>query len=445
MSNSRTPQIEGIDNRRQLLYLLIVLGICLGVGKFVALTGVVGLAAGIGVFLASVWAYFATKAPLVLTLLVPASLLGLLLPQTGEIAIEVGLAGTAAWWAIASFSQGNASPAAIASLCVPLLWAIFLINKNVPDLHTGLLGLRKATLPFIGLALGILWPYKSRAQATKVIPWILLSAGILNLFIHLGAPNIEEGFVRAGNVYTSLFAGVHRMQGLYSGPFHVALLGVFLALFGWQQIIGRSMGRGLPFVVVGLLLTYFSEVRSGYIVIIAGVILLGVFGGTVQAGKWTRIGAQLALLACGLAIVVAFASPKDTAFTSISGLSHEQRALGRLQQWSLAGTLIVASPVYGWGPGSAGSTLSQQFENHEHVTSHDSIITFFVEGGVLGLSLVLLAGWLTLKSTRGWLRVPHPGIAAAIALLGMSLTNNIEEAAPICVILAILVGLRAEG
>ncbi len=445
MSNSRANSAARFDDRYQVLTVLtMAVAASLALGAVVSLAGWVGFGLAIGAATVGVLVYRADRAPLILTLLIPASLAGLLLPQTGEIALEASLSAIAAWWAVANSSKGYARTAALASLCVPLLWGVLLLNKNIPDLHTGLLGLRKATLPFVGLALGLLWPRRGRAQVAQTIPWILLVAGTLNLFIHVGMPGVEQRFVRSANVYTSLFAGVHRMQGLYSGPFHIALLGVFLALFGWQQMLSRTFRRGLPFVAVGLLLTYFSEVRSGYLVIAAGMILLGVFGSGGQAGRWTRVAAQLGLLACGLAIVFAFASPKDTALTSISGLGHEQRALGRLAQWSMAGTLVTASPIYGWGPGSAGSTLGPQFEKGEHITSHDSALTFLVEGGIVGLGLVLMVCWLTFRSAKGWLRVSHPGVVAAIALLGMSLTNNIEEAAPICVLLAILIGLRAE-
>ena len=406
-----TPRVD--YRRHQFLPILVAVAASAGFGGLGGSQGTRGLAVGIGVLLLGVWIYLATKAPLVLALFIPASLLGLLLPLSVEIVVEACMAGIAVWWALTSFYRGDAPGAAIASLCVPLLWAVLLLNKNVPDLHTGMLGLRKATLVFVGLALGLLWPLKGRAQAVRAIPWILLGAGVLNLVVHLGAPGIEQGFVRAADVYTSSFGGVHRMQGVYGGPFHIALLGVFLVLFGWQTMIAGARVRGLPFVVVGLLLTYFSEVRSAYLVIATGVILLGVFGRPAQPGKWMRIGAQLGLVACGAALVFAFASPTDTALTSIGGLGHDQRALGRLQQWSMAGDLIVASPLYGWGPGSAGSTLDRKFVNDEHVTSHDSALTFLVEGGVIGLGLVILTAWLTLRSARGWLRACHPGVVAA--------------------------------
>jgi hypothetical protein len=442
-SNGRIVQGSRLEVE-SLLPPLVAVALSILVGRLVVVHATLGIALVVAIPLVVLAVYLSGRLPLLPMILIPVSLLGLALPKSAEIALEVALAAVASWWLLAAFLRHEMPAAALAALCVPLLWLVFLLNANVPDLHTGMLGVRKATLPFVGLALGLLWPGASRKRATRAIPWLLLGAGIANLAIHLGAPSIESGFVRSGDVYTSLFAGVHRMQGLYSGPFHVALLGVFLALFGWQQIVGGALRRGALFLAPGLLLTYFSEVRSAYLVIVAGVILLGVFGRPASPGKWLRVGAQFGLLACVVALVFAFDSPKDTALSSITGLGQEQRALGRLQQWSIAESMVVASPAFGAGPGSAGSTLDQQFSGRLHVTSHDSALTFLVEGGVLGFSLVLLVCVLTFRSARRWLSTPHPGVVAAISLLGMSLTNNIEEAAPICVLLAILVGLRRE-
>jgi O-antigen ligase len=421
-----------------------VMAVSVALGGLIALQPGLGVAAG-GCVLVVLFALTTmSRAPLMLTALIPAFLLGLVLPQSAEIALEICMISIAAYWALKSFDNLEPSGAAIAALCVPLLWALLLFNSNVPDLHTGLLGLRKATLIFVGLALGLLWPRGTRQLAARVLPIMLLVAGVVNLIVYLLFPAFEQSFVRQGGVYTGLFHGIPRMQGIYSGPFHIALLGVFLGLYGWQRIIAGNVWRSAPFIVVGLSLVYFSEVRSAYLVIFAGVVILGVFGGPVRRGKWTRIGGQLALVGCGIALILSFGSSSDAALSSISNLGNEQRSLSRLTKWSEAGTLISESPIYGWGPGSGASVLDKSFENHKYVTSHDSLLTYLVEGGIIGLALVLLTGILTVRSSPNWLRTSHPGAIAAIALIGMSISNNIEEAAPICVVLAIIVGLRRE-
>jgi O-antigen ligase len=105
--------------------------------------------------------------------------------------------------------------------------------------------------------------------------------------------------------------------------------------------------------------------------------------------------------------------------------------------------MIRESPAIGWGPGSAGSTLESAFFLRRHVTSHNMVFGFLVEGGFVGLLLVVCALWVALRSARGLRSLAHPAAAAAIGLIGFGLSGDVSEALPISLFLLILIGLRA--
>ncbi len=111
--------------------------------------------------------------------------------------------------------------------------------------------------------------------------------------------------------------------------------------------------------------------------------------------------------------------------------------------WSTAVSYFRESPVVGLGPGSAGAALGgSEYHLDKHVTSDNEYLAVLVEGGVIGVIVVLLAFWALGRYSTGLLEIANPSCAAALALFGFAFTGNVFETLPISLFLFVLLGLR---
>jgi hypothetical protein len=95
------------------------------------------------------------------------------------------------------------------------------------------------------------------------------------------------------------------------------------------------------------------------------------------------------------------------------------------------------------GPGSAGAALGgSEYHLDKHVTSDNEYLAVLVEGGVIGVIVVLLAFWALGRYSTGLLDISNPSCAAALALFGFAFTGNVFETLPISLFLCVLLGLR---
>ena len=329
-------------------------------------------------------------------------------------------------------------------------WLLVIGNPNVPSLRVGLLGVRKSMFVFVGLALGAAWPRDWRLRRTADYVWMLLCLSLLiSISLHLAAPRIEAGFARSADVYTDLYAGGTRLQGIFAGPFHASMAASFLVLAGLYRV-SRAPGpaRWLPLIsfALGLVGLYLAQVRTGYLVTLIGIMWL-----IARSSRGGRIRA-LALVVTVVAGVVLWLSTSnggiskiDPAAASLGGLGSDSRALGRVGTWQDAWHLFCMAPFTGWGAGSAGDTLDPYFVNGHHVTAHNAALKYMVEGGVIGLVLfvccVLAVVWARPRPSPVWsLAMP-----ATVVLVGFSLTGAGVEAIPVSVLLALLIGLSLAG
>lgn len=326
-------------------------------------------------------------------------------------------------------------------------WALLIFHPNVPDISTGLLGFRKTALAVAGVVFGCAIREHLRVPVERLVVKLVTAVLGLSIVGHLWIPAINQLSPKNdADMYTGLYGGEVRMQGLFAGPFHAAIAGVFL--IGWAVVRWRS-SRVLPKVVlvVGVLGMYLTLVRTAYIAVAliaaALVILASSFGVFL---KRLSILAGLGLLA--LMFVEAFGGGKIlTVIESIGNFATDGRFLNRLPEYALGFSMFRESPLFGMGAGSAGDTLGQAFGAHLHVTPHNLLLKILVEGGAIGMILWLLlimVLWHALDTRT------EPGTLAVVSVLGMfglGLTGSAIEALPVTYLIFMVAGLgvRAQG
>lgn len=369
----------------------------------------------------------------------------LLTPQPLALVAQAGTMLLAAGLCLSAILRRDSrAPIALAFLALLGYWTLQIFNSNVPDIETGLLGLRKTAVVFAGLVVGVFWPYGSTPKIETWLIRLLVAMGILALGVHFLLPGLEQSFSRGADEYTALFNGEERMQGFFPGPFHVALLGAFVTVWGAYAYAARTVApmESAVYLVAGLAILLQASVRTGFVTVAIGIVLLPLLRSGRRASRLRTTGltALLVLLACVLLATEVF---QNDAISSISQLSGDQRALGRLDTWAESITAIQASPVIGWGAGAAGSTLGPAFGGGVHVTSHNAALAWGVEGGLVGLMLVAVLLMSLLARSSELLSAAHPASAAVIAFVVFGLTGEVGEALPVSLFLAIVVGLRA--
>jgi O-Antigen ligase len=372
---------------------------------------------------------------------------GLVLPTAAGIVAAVSLTVFVAWRAVTV----RDSRAIVGACCLMVMatWLLLGANPNIQDFHTALLGTRKTTLVFIGIGVGALWPFQTWRAAERLIVGLLIGAAVLCLLIHFGDPAYENSLPRGANVYTSLFQGKLRMQGIYAGPFHIAVLGTFLCLRGWHLLLIRPRWQALCLMALGAIVVLEADVRTAFVTIALGVALTLVLRPPRRIPRASNFWKTLAAGTVALALVASGSLGQNAALSSLSelssasGFSEEQRADTRLVSWSTAVDYFRESPVVGLGPGSAGAALGgNEYHLDKHVTSDNEYLAVLVEGGVIGVLVVLLALWALARYSTGLLDISSPSCAAALALFGFAFTGNVFETLPISLFLCVLLGLR---
>lgn len=322
-------------------------------------------------------------------------------------------------------------------------WATLIFHLNVPDLDTGIQGLRKSVLAIGGLVLGCaIQPKHREATEVLIVKVLILGLGI-SLVAYFWLPGLEELVSRQADQYTARISGNERLQGIYPGPFHAALASLMLIVWSAYR---WNLNRKLAFfaMMVGLTALYFTYVRTAYVALALAVMVGLVL--TRSLPKLARIFALSSVAIVPVTIMVEAGSLKifDVA-ASILNLGEDGRFQNRLPEYKEGMDLFAASPLYGWGAGSAGDTLGDEFLGHFHVSPHNVALKMLVEGGIIGLILwiLLILAVLTrlnTNATRGKMAV-----ALLVALLGLGLTTSSIEAVPPAYLLFVLVGLAVSS
>jgi O-antigen ligase len=375
-------------------------------------------------------------------------IVGLVAPTSAGIVAAVALVIFVAW----RTATVRDSRAIVGACCLIVMatWLALGANPNIQDFHTALLGTRKTTLVFIGIGVGALWPTATRRDAEQLIVGLLIGAAVVCLLVHFGDPTYENSLPRAASIYTSLFQGKLRMQGIYSGPFHIAVLGTFLCLRGWHLLLIRQpRWQALCLIALGGIVVLEADVRTAFVTIALGVALTLLLRPPQRIPRASNLWKTVAAGAVVLLLVASGALGQNAALSSLSqlssasGFSEEQRADTRLVSWSAALDDFRESPVVGLGPGSAGAALGgSEYHLDKHVTSDNEYLAVLVEGGLIGVIVVLLTLWALGRYSEGLLEIANPSCAAALSLFGFAFTGNVFETLPISLFLCVLLGLR---
>lgn len=330
----------------------------------------------------------------------------------------------------------------VVSLALLVALSMGFANPNVPSLDVGLLGLRKSGTALLGLVIGLCF-VRGPARALRVIWYALVGACAASLVLHLGFPALESGIARDADVYTSLFDGQLRLQGIFAGPFHAAMAASFILL---AALPGSGLGvhRLLRFggAGIGLWTLAEAEVRTGFVAVAAGVLMHLVLSRSARTWARAVAAAPVVLLIAILAIPSLASDSGVAAVQSLLTDPFDSRFAYRFTTWQQAISMVQERPVAGWGPGSAGDTLSAFFPVGGHVTSHSMFLKYFVEGGVIaGVMFLAICAIALVLVLRGPAR--KLGATAALVLLVFGLTGSSVEAIPVSVLLAAVVGLCA--
>ncbi|GAA1946174.1 hypothetical protein GCM10009798_01440 [Nocardioides panacihumi] len=384
-----------------------------------------------------------SKAPKTFVAFVTALTFSSLMPGALSLPIQaMGVVGALAAWASQDREERPTGCVVPMVFLITCYWSALLLLPNVPGLNVGMLGIRKSMLALWGIVLGA---SIARAKVQSAWRWTsgLLAAGmVISIALQLFLPDLASrvaGSTQADQ-YTGQIDGIVRMHGIFAGPFHAALCGI--TLVGIGVAVSREARRtGLLFIALGATGIYLTQVRTAYVavamIVLAFVLLSQSFSSLARR-----------ILVCGVAAVGALvlAFKLDAGFVgtldSIRHFSQDNRFEGRLPGWHEGLLMFRESPLFGWGPGAAGDVMDLYFPAPlRHVTSHNILLKFVVEGGVIGLAMfliVLALAWRHLEfgTTRGL-----TGGLVLVGLMGLGLTGSAIETLPVSYLLFVLVGL----
>ena len=364
------------------------------------------------------------------------------LPNVARLALSASLVLVAALALSELPSRGPSATgrAQVLSLCVFFWWMLESANSNVPDLAVGVAGLRKSIFLFVGLWLGIVLARRlgSRAVLT-LMTWLLAGSLVVALFVHNVAPGVEQGIVRSAGAATGNFGGVYRLAGIFAGPFHAALASAALVVIAVADFVSGKRAR-LPTTVllaVGSLALLQTDVRSGFVGLAAAVLYVLV----LNPRRGERRVLRTLTSAGGFVLGALVAFRLSSAVGSLATTSSDVRFQGRFDIYAEGLRLMRDRPLLGYGSGSAGDTLNEEFFGRVHITAHDMLLKYAIEGGVIGLVLVcalLVSIWLGLHKAGTREALVARGLL--VLLLVMGVTGSVVEALPVSFWLPVVMG-----
>lgn len=365
-----------------------------------------------------------------------------ILPQSIGLPLQIiALVGAFLEWFCTPATERRGNGVVTAAGLFIGFWALLIFHPNVPDISTGLLGFRKTALAIAGVVFGCAIREHLRVPVERLVVKLVTAVLGLSIVGHLWIPAINQLSPKNdADTYTGLYSGEARMQGLFAGPFHAAIAGVFL--IGWAFVRWRS-SRVMPKVVliVGGLGMYLTLVRTAYIA--AAMVILALVVLAISFRSFMKRAALIGGLGL-LALMVAKAVGGGKVLTivaSIGDFATDGRFLNRLPEYAHGFSMFSDSPWVGMGAGSAGDTLGQAFGANPHVTPHNLLLKILVEGGVIGMILwllVIMALWTSLpvRSPEGQLAV-----VSILGLFGLGLTGSAIEALPVTYLIFMVAGL----
>jgi O-antigen ligase len=364
-------------------------------------------------------------------------------PAPGVVSLSVLLLAALQVFISKPFDSDSSRGLIALTAAIVFIAAIEILNPNIPSIEIGLIGFRKSAAFILALTIGLGWR-GSRMRALRLVWWCMFVTAVTSLLVYLLFPSIEQAVTRGADRWSAELDGAARMQGLLSGPFHISMLGVFLALSALApSLVLPRLWLRLAAMAVGLACVSFSLVRTGFLALIFGSIVMLLAAGTARLWALRTIGfAGLVAAVAVFSTPIAEYAQRNVAIKRIfdQGLG-DQRVTGRYDTWGRSIDLISRSPFVGHGSGSAGDTLGYAFAGREHVTSHNVFLKYAVEGGVIQMALLFALVTAVALAVRPARDPSRFGMAAGVTILGFSLTGSALEAIPVSVGLAVVLGL----
>lgn len=380
------------------------------------------------------------QTPKLFILLIVAFMFSSLLPSSVSLAVQgIAVVASIIAWLKVPAAERRGKFVVGAALGILILWAALMFHPNVPDVATGLLGFRKTAFCVAGVIAGCAIPRNLIGSFELVVIRVLVIALGVSIVAFLFIPALEALVNRNADEYTALIGGKKRLQGVFAGPFHVALAGMLLMGWGLVRIRVYRL-TAVTALAVGTLSLYLTLVRSAYIGVALMLVVLVLVSPSI--GKFLgRFAAGLFLIGV-IAIVVVTQAPglADTAL-SIFDFDSDNRFLNRLPQYAKGIAMFQDSPLIGMGAGSAGDTLGPAFGMGSHVTPHNVFLKIIVEGGLLG-AIAWLALGIGIARTTNW----HSAggrltLVSLAALIGLGLTGSAIDTLPISFFVFFFAGL----
>ncbi|GGE99213.1 O-antigen ligase family protein [Mycetocola zhadangensis] len=393
---------------------------------------------------AVVWLIVPSKVdstPKWLTAFLLAMIFGTVLPTQVSFAVQaLALAAAYVAWLTVPPAERRGKAAVGWVTAILAFWALLVLHPNIPSLEVGILGFRKTVFCLAGVVAGAAIPRRLIPAVELTAIKVLASAVAVSIVVHQFAPGIEQSITRAAGEYTGVLGGEARLQGIFSGPFHAATACLLVLVWGMARF-GTHRRLAPLMLALGLLGMYLTLVRSAYIALGLAAVAL-VLAAPSASKVFQRLAATILI---GFAAILAIASWNADALSvvdSLTGFSTDNRFLGRFPGYAEGINLIIASPIYGWGSGSAGDTLQSHFAwSGHHITSHNIALKVLVEGGLIGAVLWL---GLVVSTFRGQRRgAPSTGLAVGVVavLLGMGITGASLETLPVSWFIFLFVGI----
>jgi O-antigen ligase len=441
-------QFRGRTARSWLVWVsLIVFSLATTGGVLLVVNGdpVVGLAIG-GFTAVLFWMFLPSKpatTPKWMTLFLLSLVFSVVLPSAVSSVIQgVAIAGSFLYWLRTPAAERRGKAVVIWAALIIGYWAILMFHPNIPGVDVGVLGFRKTVLCVAGVVAGASITRALLPAVERTVVKILGLGIVVSIALHLLAPSVEASITRGAGQYTALLGGEARLQGVFSGPFHVAL-GALL-LIGWALVRLKSQPRlATVLLLIGAAGMYLSLVRTAYVALLL-VVLVIIFMAPSFAKFARRIIGTTIVVAMAMSILAAVNPSVLVVLDSVAQFSTDTRFQGRFPGYQQGIEMLQTSPLVGWGSGSAGDTLQGYFTAGQHITSHNIVLKIAVEGGLIGLALwagLIVSIVRRLDRTNA---LSAAAAAALAALVGMGLTVASLEALPMSFFAFLLVGLALE-
>jgi O-antigen ligase len=400
-----------------------------------------------GLIIGAVWLILPSRpnaTPKWLSFLLLGVVFGSLLPNAISLLFQgIVLVVAYALWLAAPSVERRAKSTVLWTSLLLLYWAVLMFHANIPGLDIALLGWRKTAFCLVGLVLGAAVAKRHVPAVERTVVKLVLVAVAGSIALYFLAPGLEQSLVeRNADEYTGVLGGVARLQGIFAGPFHAAVAGLMLAIWGFARFRTERLLATLA-LGFGLAAVYLTLVRTAYVALAIGIAFMILASPTAGRAIRRLLGFGLVAVAA-VAVASSFNSAALSVLESITSAGTDTRFLGRFPGYAEGFELFSRSPIFGWGAGSAGDTLGSAFLVGEHITSHNVILKIAVEGGLIGLVLWAAMAVSVLHRLRRGTPLTSAAVGMMGVILGMGLTGSAIETLPPTFLIFLIVGLALD-